>query len=292
MLGVCKLCDRDRELKESHFIPKFVGKWVKKTSITGYLREKNELSKRAQDTAKEYWLCDDCEQLFSGWEREFANKVFYPFVNDGKSVANYENWMSKFCASISWRTLTYLRSRNPQDELDQERRKQLDATQAHLQKYVLGQVENLDQYEQHLFPLEKIESTNSSELPSSINRYFLRTIGMDIVGNSTDQYVFTKIPSFILLGVIKAQNVRQMRSSRVAIKSGRISPRAYRWPDGLATYIFEKAEEIVALHQRIPQSHLDSFEEQMKENPERVLKSKQFGAFVDDYERFGKDVFS
>jgi hypothetical protein len=40
MRGICKLCKKEAKLEESHFIPKFIGKWVKKTSITGYLREK------------------------------------------------------------------------------------------------------------------------------------------------------------------------------------------------------------------------------------------------------------
>ena len=60
MKGICKLCGKNDDLRESHFIPKFVGKWIKKTSVTGYIREKNEVQKRAQDIAKEHWLCGDC----------------------------------------------------------------------------------------------------------------------------------------------------------------------------------------------------------------------------------------
>lgn len=292
MKGICKLCGKNDDLKESHFIPKFLGKWIKKTSVTGYIREKSEVKKRAQDIAKEHWLCGDCEQLFSGWERKFANKVFYPFVNEGKSVASYGNWMSKFCTSLSWRTLTYIRSKNPNDENDEERKALLDTAQEHLRKYLIGEADNLNQYEQHLFPLEKIESTDSQNLPPSINRYFLRIMGMDIVGNSTDQYVFTKLPSFMLLGVIKARNVKPIRSSRIAINSGVLSPRKYRWPDGFASYIFEKADEFIEVHQRIPQKHLESFDKYIRENPEKVIKSRQFQAFLDDYERFGDDVFS
>lgn len=292
MNGHCKLCGIEAILKDSHFIPKFVGKWIKKTSVTGYIREKNEIHKRAQDTYKEYWLCGTCEQLFSGWEREFANRVFYPFVNQGISVAHYNEWMSKFCASISWRTLTYLRSKNPNDELNLERKTLLDGAQSHLKNYLLGNTSNLYQYEQHLFPLERIESANELALPSSINRYFLRTLGMDIVGNSTNQYIFTKIPSFIILGVIKAKNLNKMRSSRVALKSGKVSPQKYVWPDNLATYVFERAEEIITLHKMIPEQHLESFERYIYENPEKVVKSKQFQAFLSDYEMFGCNVFS
>lgn len=291
MKGICKLCEKEGELKESHFIPRFVGKWVKKTSITGYIREHNEVHKRAQDTAKEYLLCGYCEALFSEWEREFANRVFYPFVDKGQSVASYNNWMSKFCASLSWRTLTYIRSKNTKEEKDLVRQRELDAVQDHLQKYILGGVNNLNQFEQHLFPLEKIESASSTQLPPSINRYFLRTIAMDIIGNTTDQYIFTKLPSFILLGVVKAKSVNKMRSSRIAINAGKLSPRKYNWPDGFSDYVFEKANEIIESHRQIPEKHLDSFEKHIQENPDKVIKSKQFRAFMEDYARFGDDVF-
>ncbi len=65
MHGICKLCKQEADLEISHFIPKFIGKWVKKTSITGFLREKNSINKRAQDLAKDYWLCGECEDLLS-----------------------------------------------------------------------------------------------------------------------------------------------------------------------------------------------------------------------------------
>lgn len=89
-IGTCKLCNVESQLKESHFIPKFVGKWLKKSGITGYLRNVNTINRRSQDIRKDYWLCETCEQLFSGWEREFANRIFYPFVEEGESTALYQ----------------------------------------------------------------------------------------------------------------------------------------------------------------------------------------------------------
>lgn len=34
MNGICKLCKTPSVLEKSHFIPKVIGKWLKKTSIT------------------------------------------------------------------------------------------------------------------------------------------------------------------------------------------------------------------------------------------------------------------
>lgn len=67
--GTCQLCKTKSQLMRSHFIPKFVGKWLKKTSMTGYFRTNDNVNKRAQDTPKEYLLCGDCEKLFSAFER-------------------------------------------------------------------------------------------------------------------------------------------------------------------------------------------------------------------------------
>jgi hypothetical protein len=289
--GICKLCKAESPLKESHFIPKFVGRWVKKTGVTGYIRDKQEVHKRAQDIAKEYWLCGNCEGIFSNWEREFANKVFYPFVDKGESIANYDEWMSKFCASLSWRTLTYMRSKNSREEKSKEYNDYLDQAEIHLGKFLLGTESNLNQYEQHVFPLEPIESTTELGLPPNINRYFLRTMAMDIIGNSTDIFIYTKLPSFIILCIVKAKESNKMRSSRIALRSSKLSPRDYWWPDGFINYLVEKSEAVTEAYNQIPDKHKYGFDEYIRKNPEKAANSKLFEAFMHDYDKFGDKVF-
>lgn len=291
MHGKCKLCNNEAKLVLSHFIPKFVGKWVKDTSATGFIREINEIDKRAQDIAKEYWLCGECEDLFSRWEREFANKIFYPFVNEDKCHATYREWMSRFCASLSWRTLTFIRSKNTQEGKPKEYIESLNKAGKQLSKYLLGQDDNLHQYEQHLFPLEQIESTTQSGLPTNINRYLLRTMAMDVIGNSSDIMVYTKLPAFILLGFVKVSDPKRMRSSRIALKNGKISPRTYYWPDGFINYLVEKASKVKEVTRNINSIQQNKIAEYVKENPEKVARSKTFEAFLSDYQLFGSGVF-
>jgi hypothetical protein len=291
MHGICKLCKKESNLELSHFIPKFVGKWVKKTSITGFLREKNEIDKRAQDLAKEYWLCGECEDLFSTWETLFANNVFYPFVDKEQSVSSYGSWLSKFCASLSWRTLTYIRSKNNNENKPEEYYRTLDKAEESLSNFILGKTDNLNQYEQHLFPLERIESTDFSGMSKNINRYFLRIVSMDIIGNSKNLFVYTKLPSFMLIGFINVEKPKLMRTSRIALKSGKLSPRNYHWPDGFIDYIVEKSNEITELSDKISPKQQAKIEEFIKNNPEKAANSKQFEAFLHDYGMFGDDVF-
>ncbi len=258
------------------------------------MREHNEVHKRAQDISKEHWLCGSCEDRFSVWETKFANNVFYPFVDEGACVANYDSWMSKFCTSLSWRTLSYIRSKNKKDNTDNKDPSYIEAidkVEKHLAGYLLGNIDNLNQYEQHLFPLEPIEATTENGLPPNINRYFLRTMAMDIAGNSTDLYIYTKLPSFIVLGCVRSKELKKMRSSRIALKSGKISPRRYWWPDGFINYIVEKAKAVTETYERIPEQHKESFEEYIRKNPEKAANSRLMEAFLHDYNQFGKKVF-
>ena len=291
MQGICKLCNIEAELESSHLIPKFVVRWMKNTSITGYLRDKNNVGKRSQDLAKEFWLCRKCEELFSKWESEFAKKIFYPYLDNRVTSINYGPWMSKLCASLSWRTLTYIRSKNPDKNKSPEYYDELDRAEKHLASYLLGKINNLDQYEQHVFPLDKIESTTQTGLPTNINRYLLRSVAMDIIGNTTDLFVYTKLPSFIILGAIYAKELKKMRNSRIAIKRGAITPRTYQWQIGFIDYIIDKSQEIADTHNRIPTRQLEKIEDFIKKNPDKAANSKLFEAFLHDYELFGDKVF-
>jgi len=288
--GTCKLCGVEGELRLSHFIPKFVGKWVKDTSATGFIRLNHSINKRAQDIAKDYWLCGGCEQLFSDWEREFANKIFYPFLNDGESEASYGDWLAKFCASLSWRTLTYIRSANPggREGFDEA----LDHAQSALAEFLLGRSNNLGKYEQHFYPLEALDTTNVPNVPSNINRYILRNMHMDLLYSSKDVMIYTKLPGFIVLGLTGHRESAKMRSSRVALSSGKVSPRSYWWPTGFAEYVFGKAREISEMYKDISQKQRKVIDDAMKSNPERAASSKTIEAFGHDHRMFGKKVFS
>ncbi|ARD23756.1 hypothetical protein [Shewanella japonica] len=291
MHGTCKLCKKDTKLELSHFIPKFIGKWLKKTSITGYFREGNQINKRQQDIAKDYWLCGECEDLFSNWEREFSIKIFHPYMNDSNLVTTYGAWLSKFTASLSWRTLTYIRGKNinepkPKDYLDT-----ISKAEHGLAKFLLGESSNLYEYEQHLYPLDVIGSTSIQDLPTNINRYFLRTIAMDIVGNSNGIYIYTKLPSFIIIGVIKSKQSKEMRASRISISGGKISPRTFTFPEGFDGYIIDSANKVSDTYNQIPKEQLAKIDKYVIDNSEKVTESKLFEAIVHDYQRFGQKSF-
>ncbi|WP_213996135.1 hypothetical protein [Tepidanaerobacter syntrophicus] len=104
MIGKCALCYRERELQLSHIIPKFVIRYLKKTSV-GNIRRTDNPNKVVQDGEKRYLLCKECEERFNSAETLFANKVFYPYLKENKEEFEYDKWLHYFITSVNWRNL-------------------------------------------------------------------------------------------------------------------------------------------------------------------------------------------
>lgn len=293
MNNICSLCHESKELKESHFIPKFVGKWLKRTSATGYLRNIDNINKRQQDILKDYLLCNDCELLFSGWEKQFSEKMFIPFLDQKNYVIEYKDWLAKFCTSLSWRTLIYIKNKNSDFEnesayfIDQINRAELN-----LRNFLLGKQDNLYQYEQHIFPLSEINiPPKSLNLPSNINRYFLRSIGVDVLQGDNNIYIFTKLPTFLILGIVNSNFSSKMRASRVSLKQGICKPASLVMPEYLLGYMKSKALEIQEKRSSMSNEQQDKVEKAALDNLDKTADSKSFEAMMHDYNIFGDAIF-
>src|ERR1017187_10349018 len=106
MVGVCELCQKQANLLQSHVLPAFVFKRLKNA---GHIRHSQTPNRRAQDGFKKEWLCRECEDLFNSFETPFATQIFHPYDLDRAIRVRYSEWMLKFCVSVSWRSLLYLK---------------------------------------------------------------------------------------------------------------------------------------------------------------------------------------
>lgn len=100
----CALCRQVKELELSHIVPKFVIRYLKKTSV-GAIRNIQNPNRVVQDGEKHYLLCGDCEDLFSTYETKFANSFFYPYMKDNQKEFHYDCETYYFLTSVSWRSL-------------------------------------------------------------------------------------------------------------------------------------------------------------------------------------------
>ena len=86
MIGICKHCELEKDLRKSHIIPKHFfknnGEFYDKKNRASliYSKDGNVKYKTIQDITKEFLYCDDCELIFSDdceliFSKEYENPV-------------------------------------------------------------------------------------------------------------------------------------------------------------------------------------------------------------------------
>lgn len=154
-IEVCALCGEKKILQKSHLVPKFMSEWVKRTSLTGKLRNSSKPNSRQQDGEKEKMLCFECEQRFSKREKVFSRDIFKRIIEneikDGKIVTNDDIY---FCVSVIWRCFTSTKSTIDLNQLSIKEQERIDLFLEECRKYLLDENDILN-YNFYLIPTDK-----------------------------------------------------------------------------------------------------------------------------------------
>jgi hypothetical protein len=295
MVGVCRLCDREAVLEESHVIPSFVYKWLKDSSWTGVLRCGLQPNKRVQDGYKFFWLCGMCEDRLSTWETTFATLVFYPFNKEETDTVSYEAWLLKFCTSISWRVLNlFIEEDNFYQTAPEPVRDAARRAYTVWKEFLLDKRPHPERHEQHLLPLDTIQSYKTPDIPTNINRYILRTVDIDVAwssGKGKNIFTYAKLGRFLIIGFINVDRPKEWGGTKMHVQHGVLGPRQYTWPEGFSEYFFAKARKLAGALAQISEKQQQKMDQSFRANMERGAASETLKAMDNDVWLFGKAAF-
>ncbi len=293
MNGICRLCNIDRELKESHIIPSFIFKWIKETSGTGFIRFGQNPNLRIQDGYKLYWLCDDCENLFNTWETEFANNVFHPMTEGSSVYYPYGSWLLKFAVSVSWRVLNYFVEELDLSHFPAILQEKANNALSLWKDFLLGKTPHPARFEQHMLPLDLIDSFNHPYMPANINRYILRTVDIDVVhSGDKSAYVYSKMGRIVLVGFIEMPNPREWKGTKLHVKKGVLGSKHYILPAGFGDYFVNKARGLAKIANSISPKQQQRIEESYSKDLDRAESSETVKAMDQDVKLFGNKAFT
>jgi hypothetical protein len=291
--SLCRLCNGEATPQHSHILPAFVFRWMRESSAGGYLRLGMTPNRRVQDGLKRYWLCADCEELFSRAETDFANKVFYPYSNGSSSRIIYGNWLLRFCVSVSWRVLQFYKEEASLNSLGPDAASRVTEAEATWKAFLLGQRPHPGSFRQHLLPFDAIESITSGQaLSPNLNRYLMRTTDFDILGSESASFVYSKLGRFVILGFIRQDRPNHWQGSRVHLRTGQIEPRKYTINRGLFDYINARARLVAELQSGISPRQAQKSDEARSANVEKYVGSDEFLAMLNDLRMFGDAAFT
>ncbi len=289
MTGKCKLCEKNTNLEQSHIIPKFIYKWLKETSATGYLRFGQNPNKRIQDGFKEYLLCGDCEDLLNKWETEFATNIFHPLMAGKNNYFNYRSWFLKFVVSLSWRSLLYCKKIGLPHFTEEQINEVEQALEA-WRKFLLGKIKHPGKYQQHVLPVGIVSKLFMPGLPENINRYFLTGIDIDPIANNQQALVYIHIPYFIFFGGIQIKP-ELWKNTIIHVNKGTVGISKCIIPQSCADYIIDKAKEVGKIGKSLSECQKDKIEKTMRNDLGRVVNSETFKTMQADVKLFGDKTF-
>ena len=286
--ATCRFCGETRDLRDSHILPAFIYRWLRTRSGTGHIRQTDNPNRRIQDGLKCKLLCNECEGLFSRFETAFATKVFHPWNNGTYRVA-YDDWLLKFCVSVSWRVLEFCYGKNQNHEYTPEQKRLVSSARQSWREFLREETPHPGEFEQHLLIFDSVEDTTISDLPSNFNRFMDGAVTLDIVGSANSLMTFAKLGRFIVLGIIQ-KGPNAWNGTKIGVKHGVLKPGTFTLPAGLLDLFTEKAIAAATAMEGMSATQLNKVDDHIRTNIDAFRHSEQFASILADARLFGDEA--
>jgi hypothetical protein len=220
MKGICRLYDIETELMESHIIPKFVIEHMKRTG-SRFLRFFSNPNKRVQDGVKEYLLSAKAEQDFSKREKWFAERIFFPYLNEDQRQLKYDDNLFYFSISLLWRVLIgHLNHPSLKDEQYLDRLKEVSGD---WKLYLRGERKVPKYNKVYIYLTGRVlyHDIDSDE----VDYYLTRALDATIVANDPPTFVsvYAKFNRFIFWATIYGGNTTGLSTLKISPTGGVIN---------------------------------------------------------------------
>jgi hypothetical protein len=270
--GRCRLCHLQKPLRESHIIPSFVARQIKKTSITGYLRDGVAPNLRRQDLPTFPLLCDECEALFSADERYFCNSIFVPFRGKPFTSIRYDQRLLRFAVSLAWRNLV-LHESLLKDDFPQHVTA-IDEALKEWGSFLLKELPHPGKREHHLFVFAEIPIEAQGKFHHKTFHYLLRAADLTPMAGDHRLVMFANLMGFLFFSSVRPRGAVGLRRARIFNGPGALSgPQTLAMP-GFTEFLDARLQMI--FDKPLSDKQLNALEDAVSRQPIRALESETF----------------
>ena len=224
-IGQCALCRDRKELQLSHIVPHFVGRKLIKTSL-GNIRSSGEPNKVRQDIEKHFMLCHECEELFSAKERWFSANIFNPYKDANQYTFCYDENLTYFIISLSWRSLYLdLEEFVSDSSFDKDILMVLLRAEQVMRDYLFGRRTDIDSIENHLFFMDRIQSTSGMEGAMSPSVAMHRSISSYTVYNGETSFTVSNLMGILIVTFYSMASNEKWVNTKISLGNGTICSR-------------------------------------------------------------------
>lgn len=297
--GVCPLCGKNGELAESHILPKWTIRRALAGSVTGKLREGDNVNKRVQDGEKLFLLCDECEGKLSKLEGA-ATKAF-----DGGNVtygSAYDKDFALFLTSIVWRIGivraaefcgAYPSFMPAFDEAMQTWKDILDGKRSDFDGHPVWFVLLDPDLARSVHQLMQRESTDGRGASPAINRYFANYIGTEVTVYESEGYalIWGKTGSWLIVGMVTAPADPGSASVEVSLSGGTLPPAGHEVPGVVLANAGHESWRYIEQAAGVSTQQRQKIKDEWVKDADKVAVSDQRRAMQADLDLFGDAAF-
>ena len=259
MNQICALCEQTKELRESHIIPKFVFRWLKKTGGE-HFRKADNPNKRVNDGLKPKLLCHACEQKLGKLEDKFAREIFFPYVKKTKQNFEYDNYLFQFAVSVLWRVAHYSLPR-----ASPHHKALVESTLADWKKFLNSEKQLPNTNRLHIFFTSDRLVQNTQPIERFLNYWARGTDGTIASGKKTC-IVYAKLARVILIGEVSSFDSTGMVNTLLK-QTGKIDTRSMEINSTIKDFIIYKVRLLNTHYEKVSDRQLkialDNTEEQL-----------------------------
>jgi hypothetical protein len=222
---------KEEALEESHILPKFIFRYQKASSPTGFIRSTKNPNQPVQDGIKLPFLCSEFEDRFAKWETKFSRNIFYPYQTENGQTFPYDEWLSKYLASVAFRVLVYVYEDCGLDYFSRIMLQHAVNSIESLRNYLLGNNSHPGGNRQLLLLLDTLDAVSIRSNPENFNIYMTRAIEFDVITTDVDSFIFVKYLKFLQLCPIYLSYNKGWRTARISHNSGILRHQDHELPD-------------------------------------------------------------
>lgn len=276
MSPLCKLCQDSVDLRVSHVLPRFLGKYLKETSATGFLTaiDTEGQPSRSQDLYKTKLLCNRCETILSKVETFFAKTIFHPFKEGKPMTIPLDDRLGKFAVSVSLRALWVMQL--VEDPLAEKWKDKLYKLETEWRNYLLETPNFILGENSHhvLLSNEDLLAVGLKDNPNLIYNV-LRTSAFYLFEKFRKAYVFANLAGVQIISMISPTELPVSRGTQVYPNQtfGVDFPPGIGW-GGYFQNLLELNRKLNAAKSRFSDAQKKNVEHSIIKDHERVAKSE------------------
>lgn len=277
MIDKCRLCQLNKELQESHITPKLFFRQIKTTSPTKRLRNNMNPNKAEQDGEKKAFMCSDCEEKFSKYEK-FFSILYYQItkshglasINTGSDNANNADNVKFFVLSVTWRNLKVLRERGITELTEREYEKIDESIELWRDALYREDMTKIATVKQYIIPTAKLsyfkpfprfpqipQNSQFSQFPQIPRRVFDNVCpDFHVYGEPdsfTKAFVFVQVPYLIFVSMLwgELEGMEAFEVGNIITPTDIDLPESLKWQlDKIHKEDFKKSDAALSDKQR------------------------------------------